>query len=391
MPNGRRRRTLAVATALTLMLLTIGIRFPTDAAASSPRLRLRPNDGLSGSIVSARGRHFTPGAAGSVIWAADGSVLVQFTTGDDGTFDVTPAPTADTPTAPPTAGSPATTPVSALASPAAIAANDDCTAQSAHRRDVHNAAELAAALAAAQPGDLILLADGVCPGTFTIANSGTADARIALCGSRDAVIDGGDVGNGYALHITADYWTISGFTVTNALKGIMIDDGDFDLLDRFSVHTIGHEGVHFRTNSSDNVIQDSDVYDTGRKKAKFGEGVYVGSAVSNWGKYTGGHEDRSDRNAVLRNRIWNTIAECIDVKEDTTGGLIEGNVMDGSQLTGADSWLDLKGNAYLVRANTGTNSPGDGYQTHVINDLPWGCDNVFAQNVVEVNGKGSGF
>jgi hypothetical protein len=301
--------------------------------------------------------------------------------GDSATAPATTAPTS----------APAGETSAAVGSPATSPTGEACRSGYARRVDVGNAAELAAALADARPGDLIHFADGTYPGTFVAAGSGTADARIALCGTRDAVIDGGDVGNGYALHVTGDYWTIDGLTITNALKGLMLDGANFDVLEQLAVHTIGHEAVHFRTNSADNVIQDSEISDTGLKKAKFGEGVYIGSAVSNWGKYTNGEADRSDRNQVLRNRIWNTSAENIDVKEGTTGGLIEGNVLDGSKLTGADSWIDLKGNGYLIRGNTGTNSPFDGYQTHVINDLPWGRDNVFDQNVAQVKGSGYGF
>jgi hypothetical protein len=94
---------------------------------------------------------------------------------------------------------------------------------------------------------------------------------------------------------------------------------------------------------------------------------------------------------VLRNRIWNTSAENVDIKEGTTGGLIEGNSLDGSGLTGADSWIDVKGNDYVIRDNAGVDSPEDGYQTHVINDLDWGRDNVFDHNTADVNGRGFGF
>jgi hypothetical protein len=107
----------------------------------------------------------------------------------------------------------------------------------------------------------------------------------------------------------------------------MLDDADFTILDGIAVHSIGHEGVHFRTNSSNNTIQNSEVYDTGLKKEKFGEGVYIGSAVSNRERYTNGEPDESHRNQVLRNHIWNTTSENIDVKEGTEDGLIEGNIL----------------------------------------------------------------
>ncbi|MCU1424390.1 MAG: hypothetical protein JWM51_681, partial [Microbacteriaceae bacterium] len=45
---------------------------------------------------------------------------------------------------------------------------------------------------------------------------------------------------------------------------------------------------------------------------------------------------------------------------------------------------------YVIEANTGRNSPMDGFQTHEILD-GWGTDNVFRNNVAEVNGPGFGY
>jgi hypothetical protein len=71
--------------------------------------------------------------------------------------------------------------------------------------------------------------------------------------------------------------------------------------------------------------------------------------------------------------------------------LLAGNTLDSSKLPGADSWIDVKGNDYRIRKNTGTNGPVDGYQSHAINDPDWGRDNVFDNNVAKVNGSGYGF
>ena len=93
------------------------------------------------------------------------------------------------------------------------------------------------------------------------------------------------------------------------------------VLDGIEVHTIGHEAVHFRTHSTDNVIQRSDIHDTGLDNEKFGEGVYLGTAVSNW-----------DRSTPMANRIGATATGCwatgsgtrrsesVDIKEGTEGG-----------------------------------------------------------------------
>jgi hypothetical protein len=141
------------------------------------------------------------------------------------------------------------------------------------------------------------------------------------------------------------------------------------------------------------------VHDTGTgpgsKDKGFGEGVYLGSATSNWGSYgdSSGGPDRSDENQVLDNVIGPGVtAENIDIKEGTTGGVIRGNTFNGSGMSGqdnyADSWVDVKGNGYLVEKNTGSHSPLDGFQTHVQVD-GWGNDNVFSGNVMsDVPGYG---
>lgn len=54
----------------------------------------------------------------------------------------------------------------------------------------------------------------------------------------------------------------------------------------------------------------------------------------------------------------------------------------------ADSWVDIKGNGWLIAGNSGRTTPEDGYQTHVILD-GWGDKNVFTGNQAELNG-GSG-
>jgi hypothetical protein len=114
------------------------------------------------------------------------------------------------------------------------------------------------------------------------------------------------------------------------------------------------------------VVRGCDVHDTGLRSPQFGEGIYVGSAVSNWhatdgtgvpyGENGGAGPDRSDRCLIEGNRIWNTTAEGIDVKEGTVGGIIRGNRFDNCGWSGensADSWVDVKGSGWLVEDNTG--------------------------------------
>lgn len=258
---------------------------------------------------------------------------------------------------------------------------------------VSTASTLQAALDAAQPGDVIQIAPGSYVGNFVITPSGTASDPITLCGSAASILDGGDVEGGYVVHLNgASYWRLVGFTVTNGQKGVMADGTVGSVIQGLTVTHVGDEAIHLRRFSTDNLVTGNDVSVTGLRREKFGEGIYIGTAESNWCDITGCEPDTSDRNVVEDNTIHQTTAEAIDVKEGTTGGVVRGNTFDGSGMheDGADSWVDIKGNDWLIEGNSGTNSLLDGFQTHEILD-GWGTRNVFRGNTANVNGPGFGF
>ncbi|WP_020392914.1 right-handed parallel beta-helix repeat-containing protein [Kribbella catacumbae] len=247
------------------------------------------------------------------------------------------------------------------------------------------------ALAKATPGASIALGDGKYTGKFVTAASGTAEQPIWLCGGAGAVLDGDNIKGGYVLHLNkAKYWRLVGFTVTNGQKGVMADSTAGSVVQGLTVHDIGDEAIHLRANSTDNVVLNNTIYKTGLRRDKFGEGVYIGSAVSNWCTVNDCQPDRSDRNVVKGNKMSQTTSEAIDIKEGTTGGLLEGNTFDGSALTGADSWVDVKGNNWLIKGNSGVKSSKDGFQTHQILKN-WGDHNLFTGNVATVDGPGLAF
>jgi hypothetical protein len=253
---------------------------------------------------------------------------------------------------------------------------------------VSDAGGLQGALAAAGPGDVIGLADGDYAGQFVATASGTPEDPIFLCGSPDAVLLGGDVEDGYTFHLDgAKYWRLVGFSVVGGQKGVMADGTVGSVIQGLTVTGTGDEAIHLRSHSTDNVVLDNTISDTGLRRDDYGEGVYIGSAVSNWCTYTGCKADRSDRNLVKGNTITDVTSEAVDVKEGTTGGAVVDNVFDGTSATGADSWVDIKGNNYLIAGNVGTNASEDGFQTHQILD-GWGDHNVFSRNEAIVNGPG---
>ncbi|MEV6283938.1 discoidin domain-containing protein [Kribbella sp. NPDC051770] len=281
--------------------------------------------------------------------------------------------------------------------------------------DVSTAAQLQAALANAQPGQTIRLAAGQYRGAFLTQRAGTASAPITLTGPASAVLinDGpsGDApscpaptagwDSGYGLWLFgAPYWKLSGFTVQESKKGIVLDNSHHVTIDDVTVHHTDEEAVHFRRSSADGVIRNSTITDAGLVQKGYGEGVYIGSAGSNWSCHgnTGG-VDKSDRVQVLDNQLGpNIAAEAIDVKEGTTGGVIRGNTFNGRGVSGensADSWVDVKGFDYVIENNTGTfSSPGtfaNGYETHnpsTTPSFPNGCGNVWRSNTSDLGGVG---
>lgn len=256
---------------------------------------------------------------------------------------------------------------------------------------VTTATELTAALAAPKPGEVILMNDGVYVGNFQATGAGTAEQPITLCGGAGAVLDGGGLGDGYVLYLDqASYWTVQGFTVRNGQKGVMADETTHSAIQGLNVSSTGDEAVHLRRFSTDNKVFGNTIKGSGQRKPKFGEGIYIGTAQSNWCDISACEPDRSDRNEVRGNTISDTTAESIDIKEGTSDGLLLQNTFDGSSMSEADSWVDVKGKGWRIVGNTGRNSPRDGFQTHEIID-GWGAGNVFSNNVAEVNGPGLGY
>ncbi len=257
---------------------------------------------------------------------------------------------------------------------------------------VGDSASLEAALAEAEPGDVIALAAGTYDGNFVATTEATAEEPIHLCGPPEAVLAGeGPEESGYVLHLDgADHWRVIGFTVRDGRKGVMVDAGVGNVIQELTVTHIGDEAIHLRSHSTDNLVLDNEVSDTGIRRDKFGEGVYIGSAESNWCEYTGCEPDRSDGNRIEGNDISAVTSEAIDIKEGTVDGVVLDNVIDGAAIAAADSWIDVKGNAWVVARNRLDDAPEHGIQTHEIIQ-GWGSGNAFVGNVLEVDAGGYGF
>jgi len=250
---------------------------------------------------------------------------------------------------------------------------------------------LTSALSNAAAGDVITLAAGVTfPGKFVASANGTSANPITIQSdnSNKAILDGGGTDKNYTLHITGDYWVVQNVKITNAKKGIVLDNANHTLLDQIEVYHIGEEAVHYRDGSSYNTIQNSYIFDTGTVNPQYGEGIYVGSDVGKWGSFI----KETDHNVIKNNVIGpNVRAESIDIKEGATGTIVEGNTFDGTGISGAnaaDSFVDIKGNDSIIRHNTGyrNNNPNinDAFQTNE-KSPGWGYNNDVYKNTVDMN------
>ncbi len=253
---------------------------------------------------------------------------------------------------------------------------------------VTNTEELKTALANAKSGDEIVLAPGeyIYSGStpkgrmFTGEADGTESAPIklrSLNADNPAIISGTTTASNYALTITGDWWEISDLIITNAGKGIILDNSSHTIIRNCEVYNIGAEGIHFRDDSSYNTAENCFVHDTGVVSPGYGEAIYVGSAKS-----TTGYGFDCHYNTITGCKLGpNVAAEHIDVKEYTIGTIIENCIFDGTGMSGENSsksFVNVKGNDVILRNCVGYRN---------------GCDKItraFESNQV-VDGWGQNF
>jgi len=274
----------------------------------------------------------------------------------------------------------------------------------AARVDVYSGEELQQAIQTAVAGDEIVLQAGGYESVATGSLSGFSNAhyfgsangtvqkpitlRSASATNRQ-VLRGATYDKKIGLYITGDYWIIKDIEVTNSAKGIVLDNSNRSIIDNVVVHNIGEEAIHLRDNSSNNLVKNSKVYNTGLKSPGTGEAFYVGSHPgSDDGKgYVYGAA--CNNNVIGGNTIGPGIAaEHIDIKEGTSGTVFEFNTMNGVGISGqnsADGFIDIKGKNALIRGNkayrNGESNIKHAFETHSEAD-----NNTFIGNQVDLDG-----
>ncbi len=231
--------------------------------------------------------------------------------------------------------------------------------------------QIVAAMADAKAGDEIIIASGIYNATkkvedaigkfnyFTSNANGTASNPIILRGasaSSRPVLRAAEANKFGAttMSITGDYWIIKDLQLDFGQKGLILDTANNCQLLNLSVNNTSEEAIHLRSGSSNNLVQNCSITNTGKGsgKAGFGEGIYVGSDQKQHDIYA----PNCNNNTIDNCKIGpNVSAEGIDVKEGTQFTVIKNSTFSGAGITGensADAFIDIKGGNAFIYNNT---------------------------------------
>lgn len=265
------------------------------------------------------------------------------------------------------------------------------------------------ALDRAQPGNTISLAAGIYQQDFTSRRDGMPDAPITITGLTNAVVQG--TGRTYIAEIQHDYITLEGFTLDGLWSSAQRKDGYRDKLLyvlgtrpqdgvmglRVLHMTFTHAGgecVRLRYFAQKNEIAYSTFINCGVYDFRFdgggknGEGIYIGTAPDQRsdGKNPTDDPDRSSNNWIHHNSFNTQGSECVDIKEGSTGNIVEYNTCTGMQ--DADSGgFDARGNDNTFRYNHSSGNAGAGVRLGGDNAQD-GIDNHVYGNYLHDNGTG---
>lgn len=262
-----------------------------------------------------------------------------------------------------------------------------------HTIYVTTADELSEALKNAIPGDEIVLKSGTYTPTetgskganFYASADGTAEKPITLRSENTddpALLYGKNIQNGIVLYITGDYWNIENLDISNAQKGVILDNSNYSNIINCRISETGSEGIHLRDDSSYCKIEQCIVTNTGRISPGYGEAIYVGSSES-----TSGYGYSCDYNTISNCILGPGVtAEMTDIKEYTTGTIVENCTLYGDDLSGqtsANAFIKVKGNDCVIRNNVAYQNGNDilrnAFEVHEIVS-GWGYNNNFIGN-----------
>lgn len=179
--------------------------------------------------------------------------------------------------------------------------------------NVSTSSQLSSALSAAQPGDVIVLADGTYNGAFGISRSGNASNPIFIRGaSRDGAIINAS-GSTYGLSVSGSFVTVENLTIRNSTWGMRLSGAQHAVVRRVRIHGVSY-GIDARGGSKrdfticDNVLEGVEAVWPDNREALWGfEGIVVTgqghvvchNRVSGFGDALGLHGDSAIPNRAI--------------------------------------------------------------------------------------------
>jgi hypothetical protein len=238
------------------------------------------------------------------------------------------------------------------------------------------------ALERAMPGDTVLLAPGRYFQDFRTVRDGRQGQSIVIEGQKNAIVSG--AGEPRIVQINHDYIELRGFTIDGKHRdddrkdayrdkliyaiGTRPGDGVTGLrIIGMHLKNAGGECVRLRYQAQRNEVARSTiqncgiydfVYDGGGKN---GEGIYIGTAPEQLGRNGAPDSaiDRSDDNWIHHNTFDTRGNECVDIKEGSSGNIVEHNHCTG-QKDKDSAGLDARGSGNTFRHNTVYGNRGAG-------------------------------
>ena len=258
----------------------------------------------------------------------------------------------------------------------------------------------------AQPGENIYLMNGTYLQDVVSKRSGASGKPILIKGEKEAVIKGG--GNARVFEINHDYLTLEGFTIDGLyggggnvkdyrdkliyVIGKKVGQGVTGLkLLSLNLKNSGGECIRLRYFAHNNEVAYNTITNCGAYDFKFnqggknGEGIYIGTAPEQLddGKNPTKQRDQSNNNRIHHNTIDTQGNECVDIKEGSSGNIVEYNNCTG-QKDPESGGMDSRGSKNIFRYNQIKGNRGAGIRLGGDEDND-GIENEVYGNIITNN------
>ncbi|MDO8498933.1 MAG: DUF1565 domain-containing protein [bacterium] len=261
----------------------------------------------------------------------------------------------------------------------------------------------------AQPGETIQLAPGIYLQDVVTKRDGKKDAPIVISGPTEAIVQGGGRDRIFEIHhnnIFLQGFTVNGhFSQTDSTSGYRskllyiqgkgVKAGVTGLkITGMTIKNSAGECVRLRYFAQNNEVSHNNIQNCGvddflfNGGGKNGEGIYIGTAPEQLKdrKNPTADPDQSNNNWIHDNNINTQGNECVDIKEASSGNIVENNKCTG-QMDPKSGGMDSRGSKNSFRNNIIFGNLGAGIRLGG-DKITDGIDNNVYGNIIKDNQSG---